>query len=116
MTNKILCIPRIESIVELDYIKKSIEKINLGVIQKIREYPHRNNSDLKRIIIHIQLHVDSPNTQIIEDRFANNQDVKLIHQFPWYWKIVQSSTVPISSSRVIKTNLNPNANPNPPKR
>jgi hypothetical protein len=94
MTNKILCIPRIESTIKIDYIQKTIEKVNIGNIQKIVEIPHRNNPVYKRIIIYIQLNASSPNTKIIESRFCLKQDVKIIHQFPWYWKIVEASFIP----------------------
>lgn len=88
--NKVLCIPRIESITQIDSIQKVIDQLNIGLIKKIIEIPHRNNSEYKRILIYIQLNKESNNTKIIETRFANKQDVKIIYQFPWYWKIVEA--------------------------
>ena len=91
MTNKILCIPRIESIIKIDYIQKTIEKVSIGHIKKIVEIPHRNDPHYKRILIYIKLNESSPNTKIIQERFSLKQDVKIIHQFPWYLKIVEAS-------------------------
>lgn len=90
----LLCIPKMETYIQTDFIKKTFEKINIGNIIRIIELPHKNNPKYKRVIIHVNLNEKSENTKIILDRFLVKKDVKIFYNMPWYWKIVEASNHP----------------------
>lgn len=89
-TNKILCIPRMETSIAMEFIRKSFEKAKLGSIKRIVEIPHKNNTEFKRVIIYMNINNYTPNSQMMESRFKQKKDIKLIYQDPWYWKIVEA--------------------------
>ena len=81
-----LCIPRIESIITKDYIIKTFHKLNLGNIEKIKELPLRNDNKYKRIIMSLTPN-NSENSLFMKTRIENNENIKIVHDMPWYWKV-----------------------------
>lgn len=88
----IMCIPRIENTISSQYIISCFENKNIGRVEKIIELPHKNNETHKRIILHVLLK-ETENAKIIKNRFSQKQDVKLVYQFPWFWKIVEANNI-----------------------
>ncbi len=91
MTYISLCIPRIEYEFDVKYVKTSMDKLELGAIEKIdlvvihkhREEPY------KRAFIHYRNW--NPEAANIYDILQEpNQCIKLIHKLPDYWKIYKS--------------------------
>lgn len=88
----VMCIPKIDALVPVDYIVSWFDKKNIGTIEKVIELPHKKNPANKRIIIHVSLNNSSENAKIIKERFSQKQDVKLVHNMPWdFWKIVEAN-------------------------
>jgi hypothetical protein len=88
-----ICIPRVETAISNEYIKKKMET-HVGNIQRIIEIPHKNNPQYKRVIMNIFLKPNTKKTNYIQERFSQQQDIKIIHQSPWFWKIVEASAKP----------------------
>jgi len=86
-TKHMLCIPRIENIITKDYVLKTFNKLRIGSIEQINEIPLRNDARYKRIIIKVNWS-DSDNADFIQRRLDNNETVKVVHDFPWFWKVV----------------------------
>lgn len=84
-----LCIPRIESTVNKNYVLSIFNKLNIGIINKIHEIPLRYNENFKRIIISIKLNA-SEKSQTVQKLLSENKSVKIVHDMPWYWKIVKT--------------------------
>jgi len=84
--NQLLCIPRIENITTREYIAKIFTKLNIGKIEQISEIPLRNDAKHKRVIIKVNW-TESENTNFIQSRLERNESVKVVHDFPWYWKV-----------------------------
>lgn len=83
-----ICIPRIETTIQKDFIISTINKLRIGMIEKITEIPLRNDINHKRIIMKIRWN-NTENSLIIQNRLQNNQTIKLVYDnTPWYWKIV----------------------------
>lgn len=97
-----ICIPRVEMDIQNEYIKKKMEE-HIGSIQRIIEIPHKKNPQYKRVIMHVFLKPNTKKTTYIQERFAQQQDIKIIHQFPWFWKIVEASAKPTVDSSAEKT-------------
>lgn len=89
----VLCIPRMESNTKQDFIKKILERIMKGSVTRIIEIPHKNNAEFKRVFIYMNISKNTKNTMILEERFSQKKDVKIIYNAPWYWKIVEANKV-----------------------
>jgi len=89
--NHLLCIPRIEVSVTKEYILGVFIKLKIGYIENIQEIPLYKNKEFKRIIIKINWSETSPTAKNILTRLDNNETIKLVHDMPWFWKIVSTT-------------------------
>jgi hypothetical protein len=84
-----LCIPRIDAKTPKKYIQRIFHNLNIGTIEEMHEILIHNDSLHKRIIMSINLKMDNPMAKKIYDSFANNTNIKIVHDFPWYWICVK---------------------------
>jgi hypothetical protein len=85
-----ICIPRLESNISKDYIFQTLQKLKVGYIKHIAEIPLRNDPTHKRIIIKIEWNTAQKSIDF-QQKLANIGSVKLVHNMPWYWKIVTTN-------------------------
>jgi len=85
--NKSICIPRVENNISIEYIFRKLSQLNIGKISKIIEIPLKNDSNYKRIIVKIK-NVNKENK--IFNKLDKGEHVNIVHNMPWYWKIVQT--------------------------
>lgn len=83
----LLCIPRMENIISRDYILKTFNKLQIGKIEQINEIPLRNDAKHKRVIIKVDWS-DTDNATFMKQRLDKNETVKLVYEFPWFWRVV----------------------------
>jgi len=83
-----LCIPRIENSITRDYIVKIFNKLKIGVIEQINEIPLHNDNKHKRVFIKIRWSEESENAKNIISRLSKKETVKIVHDFPWFWRVV----------------------------
>jgi hypothetical protein len=90
-----LCIPRIDSSTTQEYILQALSKINMGQIIRIIELPIKRDPGNKRIIIKLKRNTeelmnvsDTKSPNYIFERLCAGENIKIVHQFPWYWKMV----------------------------
>jgi hypothetical protein len=86
-TTSSICIPRIDSSVPKEYIYKKITDMKAGNIQRITEIPLRNDPTQKRIIIKLMWD-NNTQSQRIQQQLSDLGSIKLVHNMPWFWKIV----------------------------
>jgi hypothetical protein len=86
-----LCIPRIEASITKDYIFNVFSKLKIGYIEKIIEIPLKNDPKHKRIIIKIIWSEINPKSIDIQKRISNQETIKVVHNMPWYWKVVAAN-------------------------
>ena len=91
MKKSFICIPRMDMNVSLEYCKKVFEKLAIGRVNKITETPLRNDPEYKRIMIYVSWE-KTPKSNYILARFQEGKNVKLVHDGPWYWKMVLGRT------------------------
>lgn len=89
-TDPIICIPRIENHIKKEYIKNKLQGLNLGQILKITETPLRSDADYKRVFISLNWDPRDDRSQYVYDRLKTGENVKLLYDPPWYWKMVAS--------------------------
>ena len=84
-----LCIPRVYPNITESYIRKIIEKLKLGVIDRI-DIVNKNNAkgqNFNRVFIHFKKWINSGNSIMARERLVNGKDIKIIYDDPWYWKV-----------------------------
>jgi len=77
-----------ETNVSIDYIRKTFDKLGIGIIQKVAEIPLYSDPNYKRIMVYVSWNQNSPRSNYILSRFNEGKNVKLVHDGPWYWKMV----------------------------
>ena len=94
----ILCIPIMDITIDNEYIHYIFNKLNITV-EKISQYMNKNNENVKRVILHlknnqyskgkIETETQSRNTfEYIKTRLEQNKDVKIVHNYPYYWNLL----------------------------
>ena len=84
-----LCIPRLSADIKEQFIRQTFNKLNLGQIGKIDLIVKRNDngSTFKRAFIHYTTLNNNENVLYIKSRLDNDQDIKVVYDNPWYWKV-----------------------------
>ena len=88
--NGSICIPKIELSTTKEYILNIFNNLNIGKINRIIEIPLRTDPKNKRIIIQLKWGNSEKSIKIQE--ILNTGSVKLVHDMPWYWKIVKTES------------------------
>jgi hypothetical protein len=81
-----LCIPRILSYITKEYIYDTINKLNLGTIRNIDIIRSKNLSN--KAYIHFSKWNNGGNADIVKERLLLGKDIKIMHNDPWFWKVV----------------------------
>ena len=93
-----LCIPRMEIETPKEYILNTLSKINMGKIIRIIEIPTSRDLTSKRVIVKIKINnVTSPEN--IFERLCSGENIKIVHNFPWYWKMMEATTIGVGGKR-----------------
>jgi hypothetical protein len=81
-----LCIPRVQSKITENQIKNIFNQVNIGIIDHI-DIITKKDEKYKRVFIHMKKWFATENAKIAQERLQNNQDIKIIYEEPWFWKI-----------------------------
>lgn len=81
-----LCIPRILSNITKEYIYDTINHLNLGTIRNIDIIRSKDLSN--KAFIHFSKWNNGGNADIVKERLLIGKDIKIVHNDPWFWKIV----------------------------
>jgi hypothetical protein len=84
-----LCIPRVFDNINESLIRKIFNKINLGVINKIDiiEKKNKNGELHKRVFIHFKYWFNNTDANDAKERLLLGKDIKIVYNFPWFWKV-----------------------------
>ena len=88
--NPTICIPRVENHISREYIRKRMTELRLGEIIKITETPLRSEEDYKRVFIKVRWNPLGEKSNFIYNRLKSGENIKLVYDSPWYWKLVAS--------------------------
>ena len=81
-----LCIPRILTDITKEYIYDTINHLNLGTIRNIDIIRSKDLSN--KAFIHFSKWNNGGNADIVKERLLIGKDIKIVHNDPWFWKIV----------------------------
>jgi hypothetical protein len=91
-----LCIPRVFSNIGERRIYKIFDDLRLGDISRI-DIVRANNAKgdkCNRVFIHFSCWYNNRNADTARERLLNGNDIKVIYDDPWYWKVAAYREAP----------------------
>jgi hypothetical protein len=89
MTPYNLCIPRVFNTFNESQIRNTFENINFGHIDKV-VIVRKKNEKFNIAFVYYKKWYDNDNTQRAISRLENNQDIKIVYDMPWFWKVTKT--------------------------
>ena len=84
-TDLTIYIPRVSIAIPRQKIFEIFSNLKVGFIDKIIEYPLKNDTTTKRVLVKFKTWVNNKNSQIIMTRFNVDKDIKIVYDDPWFW-------------------------------
>ncbi len=91
-----LCIPRVFSNIGERHIYQIFDDLRLGDISRI-DIVRANNAKgekCNRVFIHFSRWYNNRNADTARERLLNGNDIKVIYDDPWYWKVAAYREAP----------------------
>ena len=84
-----LCIPRVKNTITKKEILNIFNKLDLGKLERIDIVSKKSiqGDDYKKVFLHFKYWNNSEYTDQIKERLINGHDIKVVYDFPWFWKI-----------------------------
>jgi hypothetical protein len=84
-----LCIPRVFSNITEVRIRKVINDLNMGDIERIDMVSKTTEKGEKynRVFIHFRKWANDGNAAIARERLVNGKEIKIVYDDPWFWKV-----------------------------
>ncbi len=91
-----LCIPRVYPNIDERRIRKTFDDLNLGIIERVDIVRKTTEKGEKcnRVFIHFSRWFSSRNADTARERLLNGQDIKVIYDDPWFWKVAAYKEAP----------------------
>lgn len=91
-----LCIPRVFNNITEGKIRHVFNVICFGKISyiDIREYKNEKGEGFKRVFVHFEKWASDENTQAVRNKLVTGNDIKIVYDNPWFWKISASKCDP----------------------
>jgi hypothetical protein len=86
MTHHILCIPRVGLTVSEKDIYNTLNEINMIKINSIK-FIFKSRKPFATVLIYFNDFLENENGQFAKKLITSGKDIKIIHDFPWFWKI-----------------------------
>jgi len=114
-----MCIPRTFVNITRSHVYKTINDLNLGVIDHIDMVRRKNEKgeDFQRVFIHFSKWYSNNVADRARTLLLSGKEVKIIYDDPWFWKISANRSSERTSQRPAKpviTNTNTNTTTNTP--
>jgi len=86
-----LCIPRVDTSYNRDYIFTTLCKLRWGRVNKINESPSRDDKNYKCVLINISW--DNNENSDLKERLERGDYINIIHDSntPYFWRILKST-------------------------
>jgi hypothetical protein len=89
MDHLCLCIPRVIQNTTENQVKKIFSELNLGIIDRIDMITKNTEKGdkFKRVYVHFKKWFSNQNAREARERIEKNQEIKIIYDEPWFWKV-----------------------------
>lgn len=85
-----LCIPRVFNTFNESQIRSTFEALNFGKIDKV-VIVRKKNEKFNIAFVYYKKWYDNDNAKRAIDRLENDQDIKIVYDTPWFWKVTKTS-------------------------
>jgi hypothetical protein len=94
-----LCIPRVFTDITSEFIRNTIEKVGLGKVARVDLLERRSPKGevYQRAFIHFEKWNWNQNAQDARKRLITGNDIKIVYNNPWFWKISANRWTPQQS-------------------
>lgn len=94
-----LCIPRVFADITSEFIHKTIEQVGLGKISRVDLLERRSPKGevYQRAFIHFEKWYWNRDAQDARKRLITGNDIKIVYNNPWFWKISANRWTPQQS-------------------
>lgn len=82
-----LCIPRVSAKTTKEFIYSRLCNLDMGSIERISEFPLKNDPTHKRIIFKIKWQ-NNETSKTAQKYLSNNNTINIVYDTPWFWKVV----------------------------
>ena len=82
-----LCIPRVSAKTSKEYINSRLSNLNIGSIERMSEFPLKNDPTHKRVIFKIKWQ-NNEISKKVQNYLTNNNTINIVYDIPWFWKVV----------------------------
>jgi hypothetical protein len=84
-----LCIPRVFSNIGEARIRRIFDELNMGEIERVDIISKTTEKGEKfnRVFVHFKRWGTDGNAEKARQRLLNGQDIKIVYDDPWFWKI-----------------------------
>jgi hypothetical protein len=89
----VLCIPRVFDGVSDTDIYNTFNKLNMGIIQKVEIVSNKYNTFKRGFVYYKTWNNHSETAKQAMERFESGNDIKIIYNHPWFWKVSISNCV-----------------------
>jgi hypothetical protein len=84
MAIKTLIIPRVFVKINQSQIQTTLDALKLGIIERI---DIKKGDKFNRVFIHYREWFNNENATLALERLSKGQEIKVIYESPWFWKI-----------------------------
>ena len=85
-----LCIPRVFNTIDESQIRTTFEKLNFGHIDKV-VIVRKKNEKFNIAFVYYRKWYDNDNAKRAISRLENDQDIKIVYDTPWFWKVTKTT-------------------------
>ena len=84
-----MCIPRVHMTVTRAQILQVFYKLNFGKIDRVDIVLKKSlkGEEYKRVFLHYTEWNTHERAEFVKERLTSGKDIKVVYDFPWYWKI-----------------------------
>ena len=83
---KTLCIPRVFANITRPKIRSIMDDLKMGTIERI-DIVTKKGEKFNRVYIHYKERNNTENSVLANERFTNGNEIKVVYDSPWFWKI-----------------------------
>lgn len=93
-TNTSLCIPRVNTNINEQKIRKIFDDLKLGIIDHIDivKKTTLRGEKFNRVFLHFKKWHDNENANTAYEILMNGKEIKIMYDDPWFWKVSLKKT------------------------
>jgi len=90
-----MCIPRVFKNITEERIRRVLEQLNLGDIERVDMVQKRNDggNEFQRVFIHFKRWYKNADADKARERLLTGNEIKIVYDDPWFWKISANRSV-----------------------